>query len=76
MCPPLEQEPSLLEGDDSKMQGTLNQCQYCNYYGALCLKKVSNEKEVKVNQDYETNVDQKGKTISLESPLELEASQS
>jgi hypothetical protein len=36
---------------------------------------VSNKEEVKVNQDYETNIDQRGKATSLEPPLEIKTSQ-
>jgi hypothetical protein len=55
---------------DSKALGRLEQCHCCKHYGFPCLQNESNKGKVKVNPNFEVNMDKKRKAISLEPIVE------
>ena len=54
------------EGVSGKGLRIQDQCRCCKHYGFLCLHNKSNKGKVKVNPNFEVNVDKKRKVISLE----------
>lgn len=55
---------------DSKAFGEQEQCHCCKHYGFPCLRNESNKGKVKVDPNFEINMDKKRKAISLEPLVE------
>jgi hypothetical protein len=55
---------------DSKALGRQEQCHCCKHYGFPCLQNKSNKGKVKVDPNFEVNMDKKRKAISLEPLVE------
>jgi hypothetical protein len=55
---------------DSKALGRQEQCNCCKHYGFPCLQNESNMGKVKVDPNFEVNMDKKRKAISLEPIVE------